>query len=104
MTTTVIDNPTEQRYEILVDGARAGLAEYRRTAGAIHFTHTEVDEAYSGRGLARVLVEHALSAARDAGDAVLPHCPYVRKVIHDAPERWLDLVPADRRTEFDLPA
>jgi hypothetical protein len=32
---------------------------------------------------------------------VLPYCPFVPKVIRDHPE-FLELVPADRRADFDL--
>jgi hypothetical protein len=33
----------------------------------------------------------------------MPVCPYVRKVIAEHPEEYLDLVPSDARAEFDLP-
>lgn len=104
MSTEVTDNTTDGRFEIAVDGERAGIAEYRRVDKVIHFTHTEVGDEWGGRGLARQLVEAALDASRTAGETVEPHCPYVRKVIADAPDRWLDLVAPDRRAAFDLPA
>lgn len=103
MSATITDNTGESRYEIHVDGTLAGVADYRIVGQTIHFTHTETDAAFGGRGLARQMIESALGSARAAGLAVAPECPFVRKVIADAPDTWLDLVPADHRAEFDLP-
>jgi hypothetical protein len=98
---TVVDNPTEQRFEVLVDGKIAGFAEYRRTNGAVAFTHTVIDPAFEGRGLGSLLARGALDASRDAGAPVLPFCPFIRGYIQRHPT-YLDLVPADRRAEFEL--
>jgi predicted GNAT family acetyltransferase len=74
----VHDVPDRNRFEIHVDGRRAGLVAYRLAPGVITFTHTEIDDAYGGQGLGGVLVRAALDAARDRGLAVLPQCPFVR--------------------------
>ncbi|WP_420803744.1 GNAT family N-acetyltransferase [Saccharopolyspora erythraea] len=42
-----------------------------------------------------------LDSARERGLEVLPHCPFVRSWIARHPE-YLELVPEDRRAEFDL--
>jgi uncharacterized protein len=99
----VVDVPASSRYEIRVDGARAGVAEYHRRAGepTISFTHTEVDDAHAGQGLAGRLVRAALDDVRTRDLAVLPFCPYVRSWIGKHPE-YADLVPESRRAEFDL--
>lgn len=102
--TTVRDNSVEHRYEIYDGDQLAGFSVYRLTHGRIAFTHTEVDPAFSGRGLARQLVIEELDDARRRGLAVLPFCPYVRKVIASDPERYLDLVPPRERERFRLPA
>ena len=99
---TVRDNPAEHRYEIYDDEQLVGFAQYRVTQGRIAFTHTEVDPAFGGRGLARRLVDEALGDARRRGLAVLPFCPYVRKVIAENPGQYLDLVPASAHARFDL--
>jgi predicted GNAT family acetyltransferase len=100
---TVRDNPADSRYEILDGDDVAGIAEYTLTEGVIAFTHTETLAGHEGKGLAKQLVTAALAAARAQGLAVMPHCPYVRKVIADNPAEYLDLVPADARSEFGLP-
>lgn len=102
MSTDVRDNPDASRFEIHVDGALAGFAVYRRPDEAtIAFTHTEIDDAYEGQGLAKVLATEALGAARGAGLAVLPFCPFFRGYIAKHPE-YVDLVPEAERARFDL--
>lgn len=101
MTTSVADAPAASRYEIHVDGDLAGFAEYRLHDGLIAFTHTEIADAYEGRGLAGELVAFALGDARARGLAVHPFCPYVRSFIAKHPEH-LDLVPEADRARFDL--
>lgn len=79
------------RYEILVDGVRAGLTEVREDEGVLALPHTEVDDAYEGRGLASRLVRGALDDIRAQGRLVHPFCPYVRRWIGSHPE-YRDLV------------
>ncbi|MER7541060.1 GNAT family N-acetyltransferase [Streptomyces sp. NPDC097704] len=73
------------RYEILVEGERAGLTAYRDRDDRRVFFHTEVDEAYAGRGLASILIEQALTDVRASGMRIVPVCPYVAKFLkkHD---------------------
>ena len=104
MTTSVRDNPAENRYEIFDDNLLAGFSEYKLTARKIAFTHTQTDPAFGGRGMAKQLVTQALDDARARGLAVLPFCPYVRKVIAENPGQYLDLVPAKDRERFKLPS
>ena len=103
MTTSVRDNPAERRYEIFDGDQLAGFSEYKLTRTKIAFTHTQIDPAFSGGGMAKRLVTQELDDARVRGLAVLPFCPYVRKVIAENPGRYLDLVPAKDRERFELP-
>lgn len=96
------DDPEAGRLEVLVGGRRAGYSAYRRRPGAIAITHTEIDPEFEGQGLGGKLVRESLSRARAEGLAVLPFCPFVRSYIESHPAE-LDLVPADRRDEFELP-
>ena len=45
------------------------------------FTHTEVDDAFEGRGLATILIGEALQATRDAGLRIVAVCPMVAAYI-----------------------
>ncbi|TYB62706.1 N-acetyltransferase [Nonomuraea sp. PA05] len=86
MAVEIVDNTTESRFEILVDGKVAGFADYLLLPTKIVFTHTEVLPAYEGQGLAGKLVAHALQASADTGLRVVPRCPYVAKYIQRHPE------------------
>lgn len=102
MTTAVRDNTVKSRYEIY-DPELAGFAEYQLGNDVIAFTHTEIDDAFNGRGLGKVLVSEMLADVRTRGLAVRPFCPYVRKVITQNQAEYLDLVRPEDRARFDLP-
>ncbi|MET8786226.1 GNAT family N-acetyltransferase [Streptomyces sp. NPDC049097] len=71
----------KHRYEILVDGERAGLTAYRDHGDQRVFYHTEVDDAFAGQGLASRLVQEALTDVRASGKRAVPVCPYVAKFL-----------------------
>ncbi|MEV4073569.1 GNAT family N-acetyltransferase [Nonomuraea fuscirosea] len=93
----IVDNTTENRFEILLDGKVAGFADYRLLPTKVVFTHTEVLPAYEGQGLAGKLVGQALQTSADTGLRVVPLCPYVAQYIERHPE-FKDLVDAPDRT------
>ena len=99
----VRDSRDRDRFEIVVDGAVAGFAAYRRTPGTVEFLHTEIDPAFEGRGLGSTLVRAALDDVRREGLAVLPSCPFVRRYVGRHRE-YVDLVPAAERGRFGLEA
>lgn len=85
MTTFVDHVDAKRRYEILVDGKRAGFTAYADRGEQRAFFHTEVDDAFAGQGLAARLVEHALTDTRAAGKRIVPVCPYIARFLtkHD---------------------
>jgi hypothetical protein len=82
----VTDNAAASRYEISVGGTLVGFADYRRSDGRVVFPHTLITPSMRERGLAAILVRHALDAARDDGRAVVPTCWYVAQYIDEHPE------------------
>ncbi|WP_159793658.1 GNAT family N-acetyltransferase [Puerhibacterium puerhi] len=70
----------------LADGTVAGAAYYHPLGDALVFTHTEVDPALEGQGIGSRLVAGALAAAREAGQKVVPLCPFVRAYMARHPE------------------
>jgi uncharacterized protein len=74
-TTTV--SKESDRFTIAVDGTTAGYAEFADRDGRRTFTHTEVDDAFQGRGLATILIGEALQQTRDAGLRIVPVCEMV---------------------------
>lgn len=101
--TTVHDVPERNRFEIEVDGALVGFAQYRRVDGTIAFVHTEIDRGHEGAGLGGALISAAFVEARRRGDRILPFCPFVRSYLQRHPE-YVDLVPEERRSAFGLQA
>jgi predicted GNAT family acetyltransferase len=87
----IIENPAEQRYEARLDGELAGFAQYRDAPGRRIFTHTEVDDAFEGRGVGSRLAAAALDDARGRGLRVVPRCPFIAAYIERHPD-YADLV------------
>jgi len=86
MTTTVQDNPDQQRYEAVRDGKVLGFAAYQRTDELVVFTHTEVDPEAEGQGVGGDLVRGALDHVRELGLRALPICPFVQAWIVRHPD------------------
>jgi len=90
---TITRNDDASRYEIRSDDVLAGFAEFELRPGAVRFTHTEIDPAFQGQGLAGKLAADALADAAASGDAIVPLCPYIAKYlethgIEGAEIRW----------------
>jgi predicted GNAT family acetyltransferase len=90
-TIEVVDVPEKSRFEIRVDGELAGFADYSRMGDRVIFRHTEIHDAYEGRGLGSKLAQGALDAARTAGHGVVPLCPFIASYIERHPD-YQDLV------------
>src|SRR5512143_2646599 len=91
MNIEVADHPESMRFEIRVDDALAGFAQYVRRGGRVVFVHTEIDPAYEGQGLGSKLAAGALDSARATGEPVVPLCPFIHAYIERHPE-YADLV------------
>ena len=77
--------PQQGRFQTLIDGHR-GVCDYRLAGAVMHMTHTEVDPALEGHGVAAALVKAALAHAAAAGWKVNPLCSYVRAYMRRHPE------------------
>ena len=91
--TRVVRNDQENRYEVWSGDALAGFAEYLERGDRTVFTHTEVDDAFSGQGLGKELAAEALDDVVRRGRTIVPLCPfiaaYVRKHTQYEPSvRW----------------
>lgn len=75
--TTVQRVQEKNRYEIRIDGQLAGFAAYRDKGDQRIFYHTEIDEAFAGRGLSTNLVTRALTESRESGKRIVPVCTFV---------------------------
>ena len=83
----VTQNPEQSRYEAHVDGELAGFAAYRISRGHQVFTHTEVDDAFEGRGVGGALARGALDDVRSRGEHdVVALCPFIAAWIERHPD------------------
>ena len=48
--------------------------------------HTEVNEAYEGKGLGKQLVKAGVEYAREHKMKILPYCPFAKKIFAMTPE------------------
>ncbi len=98
-TVTVTLEEERRAYAIALDtGEVAGRAFYTpasaedaAAAGAAQewiFFHTEVDEAFGGRGLGGILVGQALADAAARGVTVVPLCPFVKSWLEKNEEAY----------------
>ena len=85
MSDGVRNNIAEHRFELDADGHTA-LAYYSMVPGVITFTHTEVPQELSGRGVGSRLVRGALEQVRAQGLKVVPKCPFVSAYMGKHPE------------------
>ena len=69
-------NTDRKRFEIHVNGHK-GVVEYMLAGDRIIFTHTEVDVALEGQGIAALLAKTGLEYAQAQQLKVMPLCPYV---------------------------
>ena len=69
------------------EGKRIGEMDYSFAGpGKMIIIHTEVKEAYGGKGLGLQLVTAGVAYAREQHLKILPLCPFAKKVFDRTPE------------------
>ena len=86
-------NPDRSRYELMLDGKLAGIADYEETGDTVVLPHTEIHASLRNRGLGAQLVRGTLDDLRRRGHRVVPRCWYVAQFIDEHPE-YADLLAA----------
>lgn len=74
------------RFIIEVDGVQAGFTQYEQFTKMRDFSHTEIDEAFAGQGLAGKLVREALTQTKREGLAIEATCPVVKRFLKTHPD------------------
>jgi len=88
----VLDATEESRFVIRGDdGAEAELV-YHVNGGRLVLIHTDVPEAWGGRGIGGHLVRAALARARAEHLTVVPWCPFARRWLRDHPDEAAGVV------------
>lgn len=81
-------NAAEYRYELRVGDRLAGFAQYHDSGNRTVFTHSEVDDAYSGQGLGKVLAAGALDDVVRRDRVIVPLCPFIARFLKKNIERY----------------
>ena len=79
------------KFTISVDGKAVGLTAYADHENQRVFPHTEVDDAYEGRGLATIVIGEALAQTKAEGLRIVPMCPTVAAFVEKHSE-YADIV------------
>jgi len=75
------------------DKQEVGTIVYRMgDNGDITATHTEVYEAFGGKGYASVLLNALVEYARAKKAKIIPICPYVKAAFTKHPEKYADVM------------
>ena len=87
------DNTNEQRFETAV-GNDFAFITYRLEHRNLALMHTEVPEAFEGKGIASRLAQFAFESAKQQQRKVLVFCPYISTWLKRHPE-YNELVEKD---------
>ena len=87
MTTEVVQDASQNRFQLLLDGEYVGETDYILRDDTIVFTHTEIDPGRTDHGLGGELVRGALNLVRAETDLrVVASCTFTKQWIETHPE------------------
>ncbi len=81
----------QQRYVLEINGQLLGFAQYHEEGDRQIFTHTEIDDSLSGKGMGSMLVRKSLDDARQRGKRIVPVCEFIGAYVKKHPD-WNDLL------------
>ncbi|GAB2778715.1 hypothetical protein HNQ93_001609 [Hymenobacter luteus] len=86
MTSSVAHNASDQEFTLVQDGYTAELAYSYPAQHVIDFTHTFVEEALRGQGVAEKLARTGLAYAREQRLKVRTSCEFMQHFVEQHPE------------------
>ena len=81
----------QQRYVLEINGQLLGFAQYHEEGDRQIFTHTEIDDSLSGKGMGSMLVRESLDDARQRGKRIVPVCEFIGAYVKKHPD-WNDIL------------
>ncbi len=89
---TLEETPSKGRYVYRDgEGREAEMTYSKAGAGLMIVDHTEVPDAFRGKGVGLALMAGAVADARAAGKRILPLCPFAAAQFRRHPE-WKDVL------------
>jgi predicted GNAT family acetyltransferase len=89
--TEVVLGNIKGEVQLFSDNKKAGKMDISVVRNKLTVYHTEVDDEYSGRGFAKLLMERLVSYARENDLKIVPLCPYVHAQFKRHPEEYNDV-------------
>ncbi len=83
---TVVDNPSDGRYELRIDGDVVGSAAYDLVGPVLSVNHVETDPAHQGKGFAALLMDGVVDDVRARSLSIRPRCTYAAKYMRERPQ------------------
>lgn len=80
------------RYFTVVDGHEAEMTYSRASEQLVIIDHTGVPDALRGKGVGKVLAEHAVAEARKGGWKIIPLCPFFKALSVRHHDEWHDVI------------
>lgn len=77
----------QKRFELRFPQGTAYVEYLQNQQGVIYLTHTEVPEAFEGKGVGSVLVKKVLDHIRSLQVKMAPLCPFVAAYLKRHPEQ-----------------
>ena len=88
----VTKNDQQSRYESHINGELAGFAEFRREGDVVVMPHTEVFDAFGGKGVGSALARSALDDIASQNLAVRPDCTFIRGWLDKHPDHPVNVI------------
>ncbi|MEC3875636.1 GNAT family N-acetyltransferase [Chryseobacterium salviniae] len=90
-TTKVVLGNVRGEIQLFSDDSKAGKMDISVIGKKLTVYHTEVNEEYSGKGFAKILLDKLVSYARENDLKIVPLCPYVHAQFKKNPELYNDV-------------
>jgi predicted GNAT family acetyltransferase len=84
----VVHNEAAGAYEVWAGDTKAGFTRYEVAGDRVVFLHTEVDDAFAGQGLGKVLAAGALDDVVARGKVIVPVCPFISRFVIKNKDRY----------------
>ena len=88
---TVVFEPERKRSAAYADGKYVGECAFTVEGGVWNITHTGVDPAFGGRGIAKMLVLKVIEEARRQQVRINPICSYAKRMM-EGKEEYSDVL------------
>ena len=81
-----IHNKVAQRFELVLDQENTAFISYQIKESKLYLDHTYVPDAFSGKGIAKLLAEKTFAFIQDEGFKAVAICSYLVALVQKSPQ------------------